>query len=76
MENLELIGRWLVILGVGLALAGGTIWVLSRFFGGSIPGTLRFQGAGVTCVIPILASILVSLALTVVLNLLLRWLNK
>jgi hypothetical protein len=40
-----------------------------------LPGTIRWQGNGVTCVFPILASIVLSIVLTVVLNLLARLLK-
>jgi hypothetical protein len=77
MENLEVIGRWLVILGIVMAVVGGLIWVLARVFGiGDLPGTLRIEGSGLTCVFPILASIVLSIVLTVVLNLVLRWFNR
>jgi hypothetical protein len=77
MENLEVVGRWLVILGIVMAVVGGVIWILSRVFGiADLPGTLRIEGAGLTCVVPILASIVFSIVLTVVLNLVLRWFNR
>jgi hypothetical protein len=77
MENLEVIGRWLVIFGVVLAIVGGIIWLLSRVFGLSdLPGTLRIEGSGITCIFPILASILLSIILTVLLNLAARWFNR
>ncbi len=70
--NLETVGRWLLILGVAVALLGGAIWLLGRFFPhlGDLPGTLRIQGAGFTCLIPILASIVLSVLLSILLNVL------
>jgi hypothetical protein len=77
MENLEIIGRWLVIFGIVIAVAGGMIWVLSRVLGiGELPGTLRVEGAGITCIFPLLASIVLSIVLTVVLNIVVRWFNR
>ncbi|MEN4043051.1 MAG: DUF2905 domain-containing protein [Anaerolineaceae bacterium] len=77
MDNFEVIGRWLVIVGVIVALTGGVIWLLSRVFGlTGLPGALRFEISGITCVFPILASIVLSIILTIVLNLLLRWFNR
>lgn len=77
MENMEVIGRWLVILGVVIAVVGGLIWFLSRFFNlAELPGTLRVEGAGITCIFPLLASIVLSIVLTVVLNLVVRWFNR
>jgi hypothetical protein len=77
MENLEVIGRWMVISGIVVAVVGGILWMLSRVFGlNELPGTLRVEGSGITCVFPILASIVLSIILTVVLNLAARWFNR
>lgn len=75
--NLEVLGRWLLFLGVGVALMGGLLWLMGRLLsqGGEFPGTIRIQGAGFTCVIPLLASILLSLLLTIILNVIARWMR-
>lgn len=75
--NLEVMGRWLLIVGAGLVLVGGVLWLLGRFFPGlsQFPGTLRWQSGGLTCVFPLLASIVISLLLTLVLNLAARFLK-
>ena len=78
MPNLELIGRWMVAAGAGMIVLGGLLWLAGHFLppGKDFPGTLRVQWAGISCVFPLLASILVSILLTVVLNLLARFLNR
>ena len=77
MPELEVMGRWIMVVGVVLFVAGALIWLASRIPAlRDIPGTLRIQGSGFTCVIPILASIVLSIVLTVVLNLLARWFNR
>lgn len=77
MGNLENLGKLLVVLGAVVVVVGGVIWLLGRLSGNpSLPGTLRIAIPGGSCVVPILASILISVALTVVLNLLARWLGK
>ena len=70
--NFETVGRWLLILGLVVALVGGAIWLLGRFFPNlrDLPGTLRIQGSGFTCVIPLLGMIVLSVLLTVLLNIL------
>jgi hypothetical protein len=75
MFGLETIGRWLVIAGLSLALLGGAVWLLARVFPGlsQLPGTIRFQSGGFTCVFPLLASIVLSIVLTILLNLLARF---
>jgi hypothetical protein len=77
MGNLEMLGRWLMVGGVVLAVIGGIVWALGRFTGLTrLPGTIRIEGSGFTCVIPILASIVLSVVLTLALNLLARFLNR
>ena len=44
--------------------------------GTQFPGTFVFQGENMTCVVPILGSILLSIILTIVLNVILRAMNK
>jgi hypothetical protein len=76
MGNFELIGRGLVVAGIALAVVGGLVWVLGRFAHlDRLPGTLRIEGSGVTCVFPILACIVLSVLLTIALNLGSHWIN-
>lgn len=77
MDNLENLGKIIILLGLGVILLGGIVWLAGRLFGNqSLPGTLRFDFPGGSCIIPILASIILSLVLTIVLNLAARWLGK
>ena len=70
MPNLEVLARWLLIIGISIAMLGGILWLLSRVPGlSSLPGTIKIEGSGFTCVIPLLAMIVISVVLTVVLNL-------
>ncbi|HSB88514.1 MAG TPA: DUF2905 domain-containing protein [Anaerolineales bacterium] len=72
------LGRTLLLIGLGLAVLGGALWGLSRVGLpiGHLPGDFRFQVGGVSCFIPLATSVLLSLGLTLLLNLLLRLLNK
>lgn len=74
MTNIEAIGRWLVIAGVGLAIIGGAVWLLAKAFPNlsQFPGTIRIQGGGMTCVFPLLASLILSIILTILLNIFAR----
>ena len=53
---------------------GGLFWVVSRLGLplGRLPGDFRFQAGGITCFLPLASSILLSLLLTLVLNLIAR----
>jgi hypothetical protein len=78
MPGMDVVGRWLVFLGLGFVVLGGIIWLLARFFPSmsQFPGTIRIQGANFTCVVPLLASIILSILLTIVLNVLARFFNR
>ncbi len=75
--SLETIGRWLVMIGLAVAVVGGLIVIIARLTGWEkFPGTLRFQSGNLTCLVPILGSILISILLTVLLNIIVRFLNR
>ncbi len=69
--------KLLIAFGISIALIG-VLWLgASRFFGGGqLPGTFVFQSGNMTCMVPLLGSILLSIILTIVLNVVLRALNK
>ena len=66
------------IIGAVLLLVGGGLVLMGKFGVklGQLPGDIRIQTETFTCAFPLVSSILISLLLTVVLNVLLRWLNK
>ncbi len=72
-------GKLLIAAGV-IALVAGVVLVLasrSEWLNGLFQAsTLRFGGENFTCIIPIAASIVLSIILTIALNLLIRFLNK
>ncbi len=62
-------GKWLMVAGAALLLLGGALWLLSKVsFLGHLPGDIRIERPGFTCLIPLTSSILLSLLLTIVLN--------
>jgi hypothetical protein len=66
------IGRVLIVVGIALAVVGVLFVALERMGLGRLPGDLMWQRKGIRVYVPIATSILLSLVLTVVLNLLLR----
>ena len=74
--DLQTMGRFVAVFGIALVVTGGLLWLAGRLGIGDLPGNLRFGGEGWTCFVPITASILISLVLTVVINILLRLLAK
>ena len=69
----DTLGRGLIYLGLGVALVGGLVLLLGRVFDlGNLPGDLVYEGNNVRVYVPIATMILLSLILTVLLNLVLR----
>lgn len=67
------VGKWLVVLGLGLAFVGVLFLVGEKFGLGKLPGDLTWRGDKVTFHFPIVSSIVVSIVLTLLLNL---WLGR
>ena len=62
-------GRILIVFGILFVLIGGALMLFGRFH---VPGDITFKSGNVTLYIPIATSIILSVILTVVLNLLFR----
>jgi hypothetical protein len=78
MPDPNSLARWLIVVGLALAGAGALVWLLGRsgIALGRLPGDLRFNAGGATCFLPLASSIVISLLLTVLVNLILRALHK
>ena len=63
------VGRLLLVLGVLLAVVGGGLMLFGRFH---LPGDLTFRSGGVTVYLPIATCIILSVVLTLVLNVVFR----
>jgi hypothetical protein len=68
------LGKWLVLAGLIVAAVGVGFWVVGRLGLplGRLPGDLRFEGKNFSIYIPIATSILLSVGLTVLINLIIR----
>ena len=75
MEN---IARYLMLGGIIIFLIGGGIYLASKFGIplGRLPGDIRIEGENGSFYFPITSSILVSIVLSVLLNLMSRLLKK
>ncbi len=67
-----------MVAGLGLAVLGGVVWLAGRIGLplGRLPGDLRIVGGGSTFYFPLASCLVVSLLLTLGLNLLLRLFRK
>ena len=71
------LGKWLVIAGLGLALLGGVMWLLGHIpFFGNLPGDIHVQTQNFSCFIPIVSMIVLSILATIILNIVIRIMNK
>jgi hypothetical protein len=72
------LGRLLLIAGVVLLTIGGLITLLPRMGInlGRLPGDLRFEIGQLTCLVPVATSLILSILLTIGLNLLGRFLGR
>jgi len=73
MDAFEAMAKVLIGIGVVSLLLGGLLWLVSHLpFLGELPGDLQIEGRGFTCLIPLASSILLSIVLTVLLNVFVR----
>ena len=68
-------GLLLVVLGLGLALLGLLVWTGALSWFGRLPGDLRIEGERTRVLLPITSMIVVSVVVTVAVNLVVRWLR-
>jgi hypothetical protein len=75
MEN---IARYLMIGGVALFIIGGGIYLAAKFGIplGRLPGDIRIEGENGSFYFPVVSSIVVSIILTSILNIISRFLQK
>lgn len=67
------VGRGLMYLGLGLVVIGGLVLLLGRVLDlGSLPGDVSYESDNVRIYVPIGTMIVLSVVLTVLLNLVLR----
>jgi hypothetical protein len=78
--DLNTVGRLVIVLGVALMILGGVLMLFSRipFLKnlGHMPGDIRVQGTSVSCFFPVVSMIILSILLSLALNIVLRLLNR
>jgi len=75
---MESIARYLMIGGIVLFLIGGGVYLAAKFGIplGRLPGDIRIERDGFSFYFLLGSSILVSVVLTIVLNLIVRWIKR
>ena len=70
--GIGMIGKWILIFGVVLIVVGAVVWLIESLGLplGRLPGDIRMRGEGWSFSFPVVTCIVVSVVLTVVLNLL------
>ncbi len=68
------LGLIIILLGVLAVVAGLVIWSGGLSWFGRLPGDIRIEGERTRVYIPIVSMIVVSVVLTILLNLIGRWL--
>jgi hypothetical protein len=76
--DLSTIARWVILAGFVIIIIGISLWLAGRFDLplGRLPGDIHIERDGFSCFIPLATSIILSLLLTLALNILLRFLNR
>jgi hypothetical protein len=78
--DIQAVGKALLVFGIGLAVIGGLLMLLGRLplFQqlGSLPGDIRVEGQGFSCFVPIASMILLSIILTILINVIIRLINR
>jgi len=72
------LSRILLLLGLIFLLAGGLLYIAARFNLplGRLPGDIRIQGGNYSIYLPLATSLILSIVLTVLLNVIFLLLNK
>ena len=71
------LGRILIAVGAGVLVLGALFLLLGRSnFLGRLPGDFTFSSGNFTCVAPIATMLLLSIVLTIILNIVLRLFNR
>ena len=75
---MEQTAKILVLVGGVFMLAGGVVYLLSRLniYFNRMPGNFVYSGENITVYLPCAAMILISILLTVILNVIIRIMNK
>lgn len=72
------IGRILMIIGIVITIIGAALWLAGRYLPwlGHLPGDIRYESENVRVYLPLATMILISIIGTIILNIIVRLLNR
>jgi Protein of unknown function (DUF2905) len=76
--DLSTLGKWVIVLGLGVIAVGAMIWLAGKIglpFG-NLPGDIRVERPGFSFHFPLATGIILSIVLTLLLNILLRFFRR
>ena len=77
MSDFGDLGKWVALTGAALLILGGLIWLMGKVpLLGHLPGDIRFQRGNVSCFFPLATMLILSVLLSLVLNIVIRFLRK
>ncbi|MBN1202742.1 MAG: DUF2905 domain-containing protein [Anaerolineae bacterium] len=78
--DLNTLGRIILLFGIALAVVGGLLMVFGRVpvlkHLGHLPGDIRVEREGFSCFFPLVSMLIISILLSLALNIILRLLNR
>ena len=76
--DLSNLARIAAVFGVVLLVLAGILYLLDRLDIplGNLPGDIKFQRGNFTCAVPLVSGLIISVVLTLLLNLILYLINK
>lgn len=66
------LAKLLILFGIVITVVGGTVWLIGRVTGfglGRLPGDFVFTSGNLTCFLPLATSIILSIILTILIQL-------
>ncbi|MFP3903446.1 MAG: DUF2905 domain-containing protein [Armatimonadota bacterium] len=66
VPGLAIVGKWLIIAGLVIAVLGGVVWAVARFGGGALPGDIVIRRPGFTFYFPLASCLVASIVLTLI----------
>jgi hypothetical protein len=78
--DLNSLGRLVLLIGIALVVLGGMLIVFSRVpvlkHLGHLPGDIHLEGENYSCAFPLVSMLIISLLLSLALNLVIRLFNR